>query len=67
MTLKPSLNWLLAFVPVTILLEKSHAAPPSEMRLQSSIRNGEEIIAEAWCSSSVIGVRLWAFSFNDAW
>ena len=28
MTIKPSLNWLLAFVPVTLLLEKSHAAPP---------------------------------------
>ena len=28
MKLKPSLNWLLAFVPVAVALEKTHAAPP---------------------------------------
>jgi Ca2+:H+ antiporter len=27
-TLKPSINWLLALVPVTLWLEHSHAAPP---------------------------------------
>ncbi|HET9385349.1 MAG TPA: calcium/proton exchanger [Gemmatimonadales bacterium] len=26
--LKPSINWLLAFIPVTVVLEKAHAAPP---------------------------------------
>ena len=26
--LKPSVNWLLAFIPIAYLLEKSHAAPP---------------------------------------
>jgi len=26
--LKPSVNWLLAFIPIAILLEKTHAAPP---------------------------------------
>jgi len=25
---KPSVNWLLAFIPVAVLLDKSHAAPP---------------------------------------
>lgn len=26
--MKPSVNWLLVFIPVAVLLEKSHAAPP---------------------------------------
>jgi len=26
--LKPSVNWLLAFIPIALVLEKSHAAPP---------------------------------------
>ena len=26
--LKPSVNWLLAFIPIALFLEKSHAAPP---------------------------------------
>ena len=26
--LKPSINWLLALIPVTVVLEKAHAAPP---------------------------------------
>ncbi|HEV2671403.1 MAG TPA: calcium/proton exchanger [Gemmatimonadales bacterium] len=26
--MKPSVNWLLAFIPVALLLERSHAAPP---------------------------------------
>ena len=26
--LKPSVNWLLAFIPITLLLERAHAGPP---------------------------------------
>ena len=28
MSLKPSVNWLLAFVPIAVVLERAHAAPP---------------------------------------
>lgn len=28
MILKPSVNWLLAFVPIAVVLERAHAAPP---------------------------------------
>ena len=26
--LKPSINWLLAFVPISVVLERAHVAPP---------------------------------------
>ena len=28
LSLKPSINWLLAFIPITLLLERAHTAPP---------------------------------------